>query len=105
MNRLKRDGGPAAPRPGRRPGGVNQNETNPASRSIPSDWYDEKSCNAATHERKSSVHRAVVRRGKTFAVSSSDETRPQTMTVVSPRSPAPNQKIVGAYQTPLAAPS
>ena len=43
-----------------RPRGAKKTESNPASSSIPSDWYEEKSCAAATNERKKTVHSSVV---------------------------------------------
>src|SRR3954452_18240801 len=100
MNRLKGDGGSAAPSPGRMPRGAKKHEMKPASSSIPSDWYDEKSCSAATHDRKSSVAAATAIRGQTLATSRSDATMPAPTTSVSARSPEPSQSSVGAYQTP-----
>src|SRR6476659_8149275 len=98
MKRLKGDGGSAAPSPGRMPRGAKKREMNPASSSIPSDWYDEKSSSAATHDRKSSVQRAAVARGQTFATSRSEATIPAATTRVSAASPEPSQRRVGAYQ-------
>src|SRR3954463_4871041 len=99
MKRLNGDGGSAAPSPGRMPRGAKKMEMNPASSSIPSDWYDEKSCSAATQERKSSVDRPTVRRGQTFATSSSEQAIPAHASSVSAPSPAPSQSSVGAYHT------
>src|SRR5215213_6370621 len=98
MNRLSADGGLAAPSLGRMPRGAKKNEMKPASSSIPSDWYDEKSCRAATHDRKSTVHTATIARGHTLPTSSSDDAIPATITTVSAALPEPSQNIVGAYQ-------
>src|SRR2546423_14817518 len=100
MNSDKRDGGSFAPSPGRAPRGAKKIEMKPASSSIPSDWYDEKSCSALTHERKQSVQSAVVSVGQTLAMRRSEATIPAPTTSASARSPAPSQRSVGAYQKP-----
>jgi len=105
MNRLNPDGGSCAPSLGRMPRGANQQAMKPASRSMLSDWYDEKSWSAATQERKSTVQAIVVRRGQTFAVRRRDAMMPAATTIVSAQSPAPSQKSVGAYQRPSTMPS
>ena len=56
----------AAPSPGRRPRGAKKMETKPAWSSMPSDWYDEKSCTTAMHDRKSSVATATTSLGQTL---------------------------------------
>src|SRR6266404_5370802 len=98
MKRLQRDGGSVAPSPGCNPRGAKKNERNPASSSIPSDWYDEKSCSAAMHERNSTVHNATVSLGQTLKTSSSETMRPAPTTRVSAVSLALSQNRVGAYQ-------
>src|SRR3954470_18048106 len=98
MNRLSRDGGSAAPSPGRTPRGAKKREMNPASSSIPSDWYDEKSCSAATHDRNSSVQMPTVSRGHTFAASRREAAMPPATSIVSAALPEPSQSSVGAYQ-------
>src|SRR5712671_5672485 len=97
MNRLRRDGGSVAPRAGRMPRGAKKQEMKPASSSMPSDWYEEKSCSTTTHDRKSSVQSATVSRGHTLATSSKEQRRPAPTTIVSARSPAPSQKTDGTY--------
>src|SRR5678815_2308605 len=99
MNRLKREGGFAAPSPGRIPRGAKKIEISPASRSIPSDWYDEKSWSAAMHDRKSSVHSATLSRGQAFAISSSEQSSPAQTTMVRDVSLALIQNSVGAYHS------
>src|SRR3954464_14810194 len=99
MNKLNRDGGSFRPSPGRRPRGAKKNEIKPASRSIPSDWYDEKSWSAPMHERKSTVHIATAGRGATLTISRTDATIPATTISVSAKSEALSQSRVGAYQT------
>src|SRR5437016_825623 len=105
MSRPKRDGGSFAPSPGLVPRGARKNERNPASSSIPSDWYDEKSCSALMQERKSTVQIAIVSRGQKLKTTRIDATRPATTTRVSARSDALIQSKVGAYQTPSIGPS
>src|SRR5215208_7102913 len=97
-NRLARDGGSLAPSPGRTPRGAKKIEMNPASSSIPSDWYDEKSCSAPTHDMKSSVQSATVSRGHTLTVRSTEQTMPAATTAVSAASLALAQNKVGASQ-------
>src|SRR6266550_3233930 len=104
MNRLNPDGGSRSPRPGRYPLGAKKNEMKPASSSIPSDWYDEKSCSAPMHERKSRVHSAIVHLGEMLKTTSTDTTMPAMTTSVSAASDALIQSSVGAYQNPCAAP-
>src|SRR3954471_11710933 len=105
MKRLKRDGGLVSPKPGRTPDGAKKMDSNPASISIPSDWYDENSWSAAMHERKSSVQRPVVTFGQTFSTSRSDAINPAATTTVSARSPELIQKTVGAYHSRFTGPS
>src|SRR5678810_1386648 len=88
MNRLARDGGLLAPSFGRKPRGAKKIERNPASSSIPSDWYDEKSWSAAMHDRKSSVHNATVSFGAMLPTSSSEHTSPAATSRVRAVSPA-----------------
>src|SRR6478672_986801 len=99
MKRLNAEGGLVAPSRGRRPGGARKIERNPASNSIPSDWYDEKSCSAPMHERKSRVQSAVVHLGQTLKTTSSDATIPATTIVASAASDALIQSNVGANHT------
>src|SRR3954471_12442391 len=101
MKRLTLDGGSAAPSPGQTPRGAKKHEMNPASSSMPSDWYDEKSCSTAMHERKSSVASAIASFGQTFTVMSSEQKRPATTSVVNAVSLAFNQKTDGIYQSRL----
>src|SRR3954467_11017826 len=100
MNRLNRDGGSVAPSPGRNPRGAKNIERNPASSSIPSDWYDEKSWSAAMHERKKSVHSATLSRGQMLATRSSEQTIPASTTPSRAESEELIQNNVGAYQMP-----
>src|SRR3954453_17739542 len=97
MNKLNRDGGSVRPSPGRRPHGAKKNEIKPASRSIPSDWYDEKSWSAAMHERKKIVQSATLRRGQTLAMRRSEQIRPAITTATSATSDVLIQNSVGAY--------
>src|SRR5678816_2745035 len=98
MKRLNADGGVLAPSFGRTPRGAKKIERNPASSSIPSDWYDEKSCSAAIHERKRTVHSATLSFGQTFATSAREQSTPAATTTVSAVSPALIHNNVGAYQ-------
>src|SRR5690348_5202405 len=95
---LAREGGRASPHPGRHPGGAKNNAMNPASSNIPSDWYDEKSCAAATNERKHTKQIASIPRGHKFKTSSTDAIIPTQQTPVSICLPLENHSSVGAYQ-------
>jgi len=53
-------------------------EENPASRSIPSDWYDAKSSAAPMNERKARNATAIDARGQTPRTSNADATVPTT---------------------------
>src|SRR2546423_150848 len=105
MNKLKREGGSVTPSPGRIPRGATKNEMNAASISIPSDWYDEKSCSAPMHERKSRVQSATINFGQTLKTRSTDAKIPATTMSVSIASDALIQRSVGAYQTRSREPS
>src|SRR5690348_12567955 len=99
MKRLKPEGGSAKPRRGRVPRGAKNSERNPASSSIPSDWYDEKSWRTAMHERNSSVLMPIIRRGLMLTTISSDARSPMTNDAVSAASLALSQNSDGAYHT------
>ena len=73
--------------------------TNPASSSIPSDWYPEKSCAAAAKERKSTTQSAQVRRGHRLRVKRIEQTSPAHTSARSAPSPLESQSKVGAAQT------
>src|SRR6266581_2513476 len=105
MNRLKREGGSLAPSPGRVPRGAKKKERNPASSSIPSDWYDEKSCSPPMQERKSTVQIVTVSFGRKLKTRRVDAMRPATTTRVRAKSDALIQSSVGAYQTRSIGPS
>src|SRR5689334_21669674 len=98
MNSETRDGGLCAPSPGRRPRGARKKEMKPASSSIPSDWYEEKSCSAAMQERKSTVHTATIQRGAMLNTNRIDAVIPKLMTTVCAGSDAFSQNSVGSYQ-------
>src|SRR2546423_8778714 len=104
MNNDKRDGGSFAPSPGRAPPGAKKKEMKPASSSIPSDWYDEKSCSEAMHERKSNVQTAIIARGAKFKTNKTDATMPSMITSESAGSDALSHSSVGAYQIFSSAP-
>src|SRR5512138_3519836 len=99
MNRLIDDGGFAAPRPGHTPRGAKKIEISPASSSIPSDWYDEKSCSVTTHERNSSVQAATASFGHTFTTTRTEHTIPSATMAVSARSLASSHKTLGTYHS------
>src|SRR6478672_7004217 len=99
MKKLKRDGGSVAPSPGRIPRGTKKIDRNPASSSMPSDWYDEKSWRAAMQDRKRIAHNATLSRGQTLATRRSEQMRPAPTSATSAVSDALIQNNVGAYQT------
>ena len=95
---LAREGGLASPSLGRNPRGAKNKEINPASSSIPSDWYPEKSCAALTKERKHAKQIASIPRGHKFNTSSTDAIIPTQQIPVSMCRPLENHSSVGAYQ-------
>src|SRR5512143_2425981 len=101
MKRLIDDGGSALPRLGHTPRGAKKIEIRPASSSIPSDWYDEKSCSVTTHERNSTVQAATLTLGHTFTTTRTEHTIPSATTAVSARSLVPSHKTLGTYHSRL----
>src|SRR5215471_9032900 len=97
-NQLAREGGLASPHPGRDPRGAKKNEMNPASSSMPSDWYAEKSCDALTNERKHTRQTASIPRGHRFNTSSTEAIMPTQQIPVSICVLLENHSSVGAYQ-------
>src|SRR5579863_6653903 len=97
-NRLAREGGLASPSPGRSPGGAKNKAMNPASSNMPSDWYPEKSCAAATNERKHTKQIRSDARGHKFTTTKIDATIPTHTKAINARSLAPIQSKVGANQ-------
>src|SRR4051794_20864515 len=104
-NKLARDGREFNPSPGQNPRGAKNNEINPASSSIPSDWYPEKSCAALTNEMKQAKQTTSIPRGQTFATTSKDASMPIQHKLTSMCVPAEIHKSVGANQSPRATPS
>ena len=102
-NRLARDGGWLAPNPGRQPEGAKKSARNPASSSMPSDWYPEKSWAALTKERKQAKQTRSMARGKTLQVTSSEAARPAQQRAMTACEPLPNQSTDGAnqYRAPI----
>lgn len=74
---------------------------NPASSSIPSDWYAEKSCAALTKERKHTKQIASIPRGQKFNTSSTDAIMPAQQIPVSICELRENHRSVGTYQWPV----
>src|SRR5215469_8502518 len=97
-----RDGGDDAASPGRRPRGARQIQAMPACSSMPSDWYEAKSCSAAMQERKAIVHKREASRGITLSTRTSDAARPTHTMMLSARSLEDSQNSVGAIQYRLA---
>src|SRR5215472_16004862 len=97
-NQLIRDGGLASPHAGRQPRGAKNSEMNPASRSMPSDSYAEKSCAAPMNETKHTKHIASIPRGHKFKTSSTEAIIPTQQSPVSACRPLENHSSVGAYQ-------
>src|SRR5438067_9997067 len=97
--RASREGGSPSPSPGRKPPGAKKMERKPASRSIPSDWYEEKSCAAATKERKRTVQMAQVPRGQMLSVSRKEAARPAQTSAERASFELPSQSSDGACQT------
>src|SRR5436305_14725021 len=94
-NRANRKGGSRSPSPGRRPPGAKKMDKNPASSSIPSDWYEEKSCAAATKERKRTVQIAQVPRGHMLNTSKSEAPSPAHTSAETAAVEVPSQSSEG----------
>src|SRR3954453_7976344 len=97
--RARRDGGSNTPSPGRTPPGAKKTDRKPASRSIPLDGYEEKSCAAATNERNRTVQMAQVPRGQTPIVRRTDATRPAQTSRLSAALELENQSSDGICQS------
>ena len=82
----------------RNPGGAKNRQINPASSSIPSDWYPEKSCAALTNERNATKQMSSVTRGQMFSTRRIEAAIPAQHNISSERSLLPIQSIVGANQ-------
>src|SRR5207244_11906121 len=95
---LARKGGLGSPSRGPNTPGAKNKEINPASSSIPSDWYPEKSCAALTNERKHAKQIASIPRGHKSNTSSSDAIIPTQQIAVSMCRPLESHSSVGAYQ-------
>src|SRR5437773_11027556 len=97
-NQLAREGGLASPHLGRNPRGAKNRAMNPASSSIPSDWYAEKSCAALMNDRKHTKQIASIPLGHKFKTSSTDVIIPTQQIPVSMCGLLESHRSVGAYQ-------
>src|SRR5215469_8983138 len=95
-NRLARDGGRFTPMPGSSPRGAKNREMKPASSSMPSDWYPEKSRAAETKDRKQTKHTSRLARGQRLSTTPSDAASPIQVMAISMLSVEENQRRVGA---------
>src|SRR4051794_25174065 len=96
--RLARDGGECSPQRGRNPEGAKNMDINPASSSIPSDWYPEKSWAALTNERKHRKQITSIPRGQILKTSSSEAIIPTMQSASSILGPLETHNKVGANQ-------
>ena|SRR5215472_2100081 len=97
-NKLAREGGCFAASPGRKPGGAKNKQMKPASSSMPSDWYSEKSLDAETNERKQTKQITSIARGQKFKTSTNDAIIPIQHSANSIPEPLEIQTNEGAYQ-------
>src|SRR5947209_4285475 len=97
-NSAAHDGGDAAPSLGRSPRGAKNSEMNAASSSMPSDWYDAKSCAAPTNDKNASDATAIDPRGQRLNSSAIDAASPATTSTHSAALPDEIHSSVGAYQ-------
>src|SRR6266496_5626178 len=104
-NRLAREAGCIGPKRGRNPSGAKKKEINPASSSIPSDWYPEKSCAALTKDRKHTKQTTSIPRGHRFNTSSTDAIMPSQQSPLSISGPLETHSTVGAYHNRCQCPS
>src|SRR5438105_6090341 len=98
-NRPAREGGCLAPSPGRNPGGAKNREMKPASSSMPSDWYSEKSRDVDTNERKQRKQIRSMARGQKFRTRSNDAIIPIQHSAINMPELLEIQSSEGAYQT------
>src|SRR5271169_3268541 len=84
--------------PGRNPPGAIKSERNPASSSIPSDWYPEKSPAALTKERKQTKQMASIPRGQIFKTNRAAAAMPSQQSPISMYEPLENHRTLGTYQ-------
>src|ERR1051325_96106 len=96
--RLAREGGFTAPNLGRNPAGAKKSEMKPASSSIPSDWYEAKSCAAAMNERKHTKQINKAPRGHRFSTTTTEATNPSQQISKSMWLLDENHRRVGANQ-------
>src|SRR5581483_3318941 len=96
--RLSCDGGECSPQRGRNPDGAKNREINPASSSMPSDWYPEKSCAALTNERKHTQQISNIPRGQILNTKSREAIIPAMQTADSMRGPLAIQSRLGTNQ-------
>src|SRR5580692_7662793 len=96
--KLMRDGGWAAPHPGKIPPGDKNSAINPASSSMPSDWYIEKTSVAVTNDKKQTKQTKKLSRGHTLTSATSEAISPIQVTANSIEELCDVQKSVGAYQ-------
>src|SRR3954462_4035565 len=96
-NKLAREGGCPPPNPGRIPGGAKNKHMNPASSSMPSDWYEEKSAAAAMNERKQTKQTTNMPRGQMLKTNSAAAIIPTQHKLISMPDPLEIQSAEGAY--------
>src|SRR5579872_6516633 len=96
--RAARGGGLFMPHPGHSPLGAKKRARKPASRSIPSDWYSEKSPAAHTKERKQTRQIKKERRGQRLKKARTEQTSPIQLMASSMCELDESQNRVGAYQ-------
>src|SRR6185312_8180303 len=94
--RPTREGGFRAPNLGRNPAEAKKSEMKPASSSIPSDWYEAKSCAAAMKERKHTKQINKAPRGHRFTTT--EATNPSQQISISMWLLDENHRRVGANQ-------
>src|SRR5437762_5095942 len=92
------EGGCFAPSPGRNPGGAKNKQTKPASSSMPSDWYSEKSRAVDMNERKQTKQITSMARGQKFTRRSSEPIMPIQHSAINMPEPLEIQSKEGAYQ-------
>src|SRR5665213_3396173 len=96
--RLAREGGCGAAKPGQKPRGAKKSARNPASSSMPSDWYPEKSPATETKDKKHAKQNAKLTRGHTLQKASNEAARPTHMIALSAVSLDEIQNNDGASQ-------
>src|SRR5262249_2927033 len=102
-----RDGGEAAPRPGRSPRGAKNSDSAEASISMPSDWYNANAWATARNDKKAMAATASAARGHRPSVNATGPANPTPTSAVSAASLVDSHNRLGAIhrRAPVVSPA